>query len=129
MQITKLIWELWKSKTKANQYYINKYIEKIEGLGIKPPEKFFDQKETKILITLNGDFTNRGKSLTEIRYDTGISYPVVIEKLKKLTGRECIIRKDLKKKNKIISRLYFITQDGLDALDEWKVIHNTTKLF
>jgi len=119
--ITKRTWEYWREGKK----YHYRPIQQLKDL--KPPETYISQKDFKILKALNDDF--RERTLMEIRYLTGLSYPFIMNTIKEFEKKGLIIthktkttRKGREKKtNKRYARL---TEKGIKTLKEWERIYS-----
>jgi len=121
--ITRRTWECWREgKTYHYRTYLFRQLK-----GLKAPHIYISQKEFKILKALNNDF--RERTLMEIRYSTGLSYPFVSNTIKQFEREGLVITKKTKTtrkgREKPTNKRYIrLTEKGIQALKEWEKIYS-----
>jgi len=123
--ITRKTWKCWRE---GKTYHYRTYIfQQLRELNLTAPEVYVSQKDFKILKALNNDF--RERTLMEIRYLTGLSYPFVSHTVKEFEREGLVITKKTKttrkKREKKTNKRYVkLTEKGIKALKEWEEIYS-----
>jgi len=124
IMITKKTWECWR---KGKTYYYRPIFQQLQSLNLIAPEVYISQKDYQVLKALNKDF--RERTLMEIRYSTGLSYPYILNTVKQFEKEGLVTTHKTKttrkgKEKKTNKRYIKLTEKGLEMLKRWGEIYS-----